>query len=162
MIILIDTREQTPYFYDKSEHPDFKNLELKTATLKTGDYSIQGMSSPGAGPSITIERKNPADLFSSMGTDRKRFEREIIRMSRFTFAALVTEIDYYGIFNDPPELSQMLPKSVFRSMIAFAQRWNIHVYPCPGRGFAEKTTLILLKRFYDDNKPGGKYDTTNV
>lgn len=162
MIVLIDTREQNPFFYDKSEHPDFKNLKLKTVTLKTGDYSIAGMSVPGSGPSVTIERKNPSDLFQSMGNDRERFEREIIRMSRFTFAALVTEIDYRGIFTSPPVLSEMNPKSVFRSMLAFAQRWNIHCFPCPDRGFAEKTTLILLKRFWDDNKPGGKYDTTNV
>lgn len=162
MIIIVDTREQNPFFFDKAEHPEFKNLRLKNAALKTGDYSIDGMETPGAGPSITIERKNPADLFQSMGTDRARFEREIIRMSRFTFAALVIEMDYKGIFISPPALSLMNPKAVFRSIIAFSTRWGIHCFPCPGRAFAEKTTYNILKRFYDDRKPGGTFDLHNI
>jgi len=162
MIILIDNREQNPFFYDKAGHPDYKGITLKNTTLKTGDYSIKGMSMPGSGPSITIERKNPGDLFQSMGKGRERFEREIIRMSRFSFAALVTEIDFRDMFTKPPELTNMKPKAVFRSMLAFSARWNIHVFPCPGRGFAEKTALILLQRFWEDNGPGGKYDLTNV
>lgn len=162
MIILVDTREQHPFFYDKSGHAGYKNLELKTVTLKTGDYSVKGMSVPGSGPSITVERKNPADLFQSMGNDRDRFEREIIRMSRFTFAALVTEIDYPGIFINPPALSEMNPKAVFRSMLAFAIRWGIHCFPCPDRTFAEKTTYLILKRFHDDRKSGGKFDLNHI
>lgn len=162
MIILVDTREQHPFFYDKAGHAEYQDIELKTVTLKTGDYSIEGMSLPGDGPSITIERKNPGDLFSSMGRGRARFEREIIRMSSFTFAALVTEIDYSGIFVNPPGLSGMSPKSVFRSMLAFATRWGVHCIACPDRTFAEKTTYLILKRFHDDRQPGGKFDFTNI
>lgn len=162
MVIYVDTREQNPFFYDKMDHPEFPDLELKTVTLKTGDYSIQGMSDPSDGPSITIERKNPSDLFGSMGQGRERFEREIIRMSKFTYAALVLETDFSGMFTNPPELTRMLPKSVFRSIIAFSMRWGIHCFPCPDRSFAEKTTYLILKRFWDDRQPDGKFYFNNI
>ena len=163
LTVLIDTREQNPYFFGHSkDDPEYKGVLFESASLKTGDYSIHGMSTPGAGPSITIERKNPADLFQSMGNDRARFEKEWIRMARFDYAALVIELDYYSIYAAPPDLSQMRPKSVFRSIIAISQRWGIHCFPCRDRGMAEKTTLIILKRFWEDRKPGGKFDLTNI
>ena len=155
MTIIVDTREQNPYFYDKQGNPDF-DMIIKSTGLKTGDYSIENFSDPDQHPqTICVERKNPDDLFQSMGRDRDRFTREIARMSRFTFPALVIEIDYGGIFVDPPPLTRMSPKSVFRSIITFTQRYRIHCFPCPGRQFAERTTYLLLRRFYDDRQPGG-------
>lgn len=163
MTVIIDTREQNPYFYGHAkDDPDYVGVRFEMATLKTGDYSIKGMSVPGEGPSITIERKNPSDLFLSMGKDRERFEKEWYRMADFDYAALVIELDYHSIYTAPPELSKMRSKAVFRSIIAISQRWGIHCFPCRDRGMGEKTTLILLKRFWEDRKPGGKFDLTQI
>ena len=166
LTILIDTREQQPYFYGHAQQaetdPEYRGVLFESATLKTGDYSIKGMTDPEKGPSITIERKNPSDLFLSMGTDRERFEKEWHRMAAFDFSALVIELDYHSVYTAPPELSKMRSKAVFRSIIAISQRYNIHCYPCKNRAMAEKTTLILLKRFWNDRKKGGKFDISNI
>jgi ERCC4-type nuclease len=157
MEIIIDTREQAPMLWDKVGSPKFPCFTFTWGNLKTGDYSISGMSSPNCDYSITIERKNPSDLFLSLGKNRNRFISECERMSKFDFAAIVAEIDFYNIFKSPPPMSNMSSKSVFRSLIAISQRYGIHFFPCPNRVFAEKTIYLSLRRFWDDRQPGGIY-----
>lgn len=155
--VIIDKREQRPVLYDKANHSAFPDLSFEFGTLKTGDYSLSGMSDPAKHEhSICIERKSLPDLFQSTGRGRKRFEKEFIRMSKFDFAAVVVEGDLTAIFNNPPPTTQMNPKSVFRTMLAFCQRYDVHLYPCPSRAFAERTIYLLLKRFWDDRLPNGK------
>ena len=143
-IITIDTREQRPYTFQniKSEPP-----ETITQGLSTGDYSVVGFEDK-----VCVERKSLPDLFSSVGTGRARFEREMIRMSEMQYAALVIESSLAGIFTNPPARSKMNPKSVFRTLIAWSQRHNVHVWPMWNREAAERVTYLILKRFYDDYK----------
>lgn len=158
MNIIVDTREQSPLLFDKQADTRFPGIaSIQFGTLQTGDYSIQGMSTPDKHQStITIERKSLPDLFSSTGRGRDRLEREFIRMQAFTFAAIVIEADLRTIFQNPPPTSQMDPSKILRTLIAFCQRHHVHCWPCPSRSFAEKTIYLLLKRFFDDRQPGGK------
>jgi len=131
---------------------DFKNIKpepplTERKHLKTGDYSIVGLEDK-----ITIERKTLTDLFGSVGGGRKRFEREMVRMSEFDYAALIIESSLAGIFTNPPSRSRMRPRSVFRTLIAWSQRYNVHIFPMWSRESAERVTFLILKRFYDDHK----------
>ena len=81
---------------------------------------------------------------------RKRFEKEFQRMSQFEYAALVIESDWNSIYKRPPSRSQIKPKQILRTLMAWHMRYNVHVWPCPGRKFAEKTTYLILDRFYRD------------
>ena len=147
-IIAIDTREQRPFTFQsiKPTAPD-----TVTQTLKTGDYSVVGLED-----NVCVERKSLADLFSSVGTGRERFEREMVRMSEMQYAALVIESSLAGIFTNPPARSKMSPKSVFRTLIAWSQRYNVHVWPMWNREAAERVTYLILKRFFDDYREGKK------
>ena len=115
------------------------------AHLKTGDYSIKGLEDK-----ITVERKTLVDLFGSTGNERKRFEREMERLSTFDYAAIVVESDIRTWFINPPGRSKMNPRSVFRTIIAWSQRYGVHVWPMWDRPSAEKVTYLILKRYYDD------------
>lgn len=148
--------------FDKIGSPDFPGLDIIWGTLKTGDYSIQGYDTPRSPHSICIERKSLADLFGSTGRGRKRFEREIVRMAEFDHAEIVIEADLAAVFRSPPELSEMLPKAVYRSLIAFSQRFGIHIWPCPNRAFAERHIYISLKRFWDDRQRNGKMEFSKI
>ncbi len=154
--IIIDNREKLPVLYDKTGNPDFPGLKTCFGFLETGDYSIKGMSLLSDPFSITIERKSLPDLFQSVGKNRKRFEREFERMSKYDYAALVIEADFETLFLNPPERSRMTPKSVFRTILAWCQRYNVHCFPCPSRAFSEKTIYLLLMRFWEDRQPGEK------
>lgn len=154
--VIIDTREQDPVLSDKEGDPSFPGLKVSWSGLKTGDYSLVGMDSPDCAHSVTIERKSLPDLFGSTGRGRVRLEREFIRMSYFDYAEFVVEADLKTVLEKPPELSSMLPKSVYRTVLAFSQRYSVGCWFCPSKDFAEKHIYLSLRRFRDDRLPGGK------
>jgi len=144
MKIIIDTREQHPYQFP----PDIKT---EIATLKTGDYSILGFENQ-----VCVERKSLSDLFGSLGKGRPRFEREFQRMAKLHYACLMIECNFMDVFCSPPRFAKVHPKSVFRSVIAWSIRYNVHVYWGINRELSQKLTLILLQRWwkeYADAKP---------
>ena len=152
--LIIDNREQKPVLWDKEGDPAYPGMKVTWGTLPTGDYSIKGMHAPDCKHSICIERKSLEDLFGSCGWDRKRFEREIIRMKDYDSAMIVIEADLRTIIRNPPPVTQMNPKSVYRSLLAFCLRYGISIWPCPNRRFAERHIYLSLKRFWDDRQPG--------
>jgi len=140
--IIIDSREQRPFTFQNIK-PDPPETVIQG--LSTGDYSVIGLEN-----NVCVERKSMADLFGSVGKGRARFEREMQRLSAFDYAAIVVESDIQKWFMNPPVRSKMNPKSVFRTVIAWSQRYNVHIWPMWDRQAAEKITYLILKRFYDD------------
>jgi len=139
--IIVDTREQKPFLF-KGIDPQPKIIIKK---LDTGDYSLEGYSDQ-----ICVERKSVIDLFGSCGSGRERFQREIERMGKFEYAAIVCEGDWQQILRSSQEYTMMLPKSIFASIVAWEQRYNIYFWPCVNRKMAEKTTYRILERYYRD------------
>lgn len=144
-IIIRDTREQKAFTFENINVKEKPIIEI--GTLKTGDYSLKGFEDK-----ICVERKSAVDLFGSIGKGRERFEREFERMLEYEYAALVIEVDWKDIYKKPPSRSQLSPKIILRTLIAWHMRFNVHVWPCPGRNFAEKVTYLLLDRFYRDKQ----------
>ena len=142
-IIIRDTREQYGYQFD-TINP--RPIVLDKA-LKTGDYSIKGLETE-----ITIERKSLPDAYGTFGKGRHRFEHELQRMTEMNFAAVIIEADWFTILRNPPQQSQMNPKAVYASIIAWAQRYDVPFFTCPNRAFAEKTTFRLLERYWNDKE----------
>ena len=141
--IIIDSREQRPYMF-KNIKPEPPETIVKG--LATGDYSIDGLENK-----ICVERKSIADLFSSVGSGRKRFEREMARMSEFDYAALIIESSLSSIFTNPPSRSKMNPKAVFRTLISWSIKYDVHIWPMWDRESAEKVTYLILKKYYDNS-----------
>ena len=83
-------------------------------------------------------------------------------MTKFDHAEIVIEADLKTIIKNPPELSNMNPKSVYRTLLAFSQRYNVKVWPCPNRAFAEKHIYLSLKRFFDDRQINGKKEFCKI
>ena len=145
LCVVVDTREQAPYtFACITPRP-----QVEIATLASGDYSVKGLTDQ-----VAIERKSLADAFGTFGQGRDRFERELERLSRLRFGAVVLEADWDTIVFRPPARSRVGPKTVIRSMAAWAIRHNVHFYWCPNRAAAEKWTFILLERFWNDLRDG--------
>ena len=66
--IVVDTREQKPYGFN-GEVPTVK------AALKAGDYSVLGFEEQ-----IMVERKSLSDLVRCVGSDRRRFMKQMKRL----------------------------------------------------------------------------------
>jgi DNA excision repair protein ERCC-4 len=143
--ILVDSREQLPYSFTGLVPPS----AIKITTLSAGDYSIEGLQDQVAG-----ERKSLIDAYGTFGKGRDRFERELEKLSQYRFSFVVLEADWDTIVFRPPARSSLKPKTVIRSMAAWAIRYGVHFHWCPNRAAAEKWTYILLSRFHNDLKTG--------
>jgi DNA excision repair protein ERCC-4 len=124
--IVYDRREQNPLV--------FTRLEAVPGTLYSGDYSIAGLEA-----SFAIERKSIADLANcSMGENRERFERELLRLRGYTFKRLLIigtrEAVATGRYH-----CRINPKSVLATLGAFEIRYSIPVVhvPTPEAGALE-------------------------
>lgn len=115
--------------------------------LKSGDYSLRGYEER-----VAIERKSLADLFSTFGQHRDRFQRELERLAELDFAALVVEADWPTIFRSPPERSRLNPKTIWRSCVSWSVRYRVPWFNLPDRRLAEVTTYRLLEKWWIQEK----------
>jgi ERCC4-type nuclease len=151
-VIVIDTREQKPFLFDsiradKADGGGELAVRIERGTLKAGDYSLAGHET-----SVAIERKSLADLFGTIGGGRKRFEAELARLTSFRVAAVVVEAEWSDVLIRPPKRSKLSPKTVYRSVIAWQQRFQtVHWWFMPNRVVAEVTTFRILERYVKEN-----------
>lgn len=154
-VIAVDTREQDGFtftWFDRDLTDGGGPMVVTTArtTLKSGDYSIVGFEDR-----IAIERKSRQDLFGTIGQGRDRFERELARLNDMRFAAVVVEDTLGHLISSPPVHSHLDPKTVFRSVIAWQQRYTrVHWMFCDSRDWAEAYTLRALERFWREAQVG--------
>jgi ERCC4-type nuclease len=132
LVVAIDTREQKPY--------RFARFEVKT--LASGDYSIVGLEDR-----IAVERKTKPDAYSSLGQGRARFERELQRLARFDYAAIVIETSLPD-FLRAPAFSRMNPRAAARSMIAWSVKYRVCVFFAGDRRHGNALTRQLLEKFW--------------
>lgn len=149
--IVVDSREQKPYAFasiraDARQQNRPVQVPIHGAALPQGDYSIQGWEDR-----VAIERKSLADLYSTLGHGRERFGRELARLNDLWFACVVVEAEWGTVMRHPPFRSELLPKTVYRSILAWMVRYpSVHWCLVPGREFAEVTTFRLLERFWKE------------
>lgn len=160
LAITVDTREQRAFsFRSLFGRASFR---LHRRGLREGDYAVDSMLHLPPEHQIRIERKSLRDLYGSVSRGRDRVERELDRLSVYGFAAIVVEADWTQIFK-PPFETKVHPRSVFATLVAWMQRYNVHVCVCPTRRFAEQMTFRLLERWakdYDTNQETSRRSDT--
>ena len=132
IVVVIDTREQKPYRFARAE----------VKTLPTGDYSIVGLEDR-----IAIERKTKEDAYSSLGQGRARFERELQRLSRFDYAAVVIETALPD-FLKAPAFSRMNPKAAAGSIVAWSVKYRVCVFFAGDRAHENALTQQILEKYW--------------
>lgn len=152
-VVVIDQREKRPFGFaavraDAREGGGVLAVPTATVLLPTGDYSLAGLEAE-----VAVERKSIDDLYGTLGGQRERFERELERLSAMRFAAVVVEAELSEVLGSPPPRSQLSPKTVVRSVMAWQQRYpRVHWWFCPGREVAEVVTLRILDRYLRDRE----------
>lgn len=149
MIILIDTREQeTPQF---KKRVDDLGCPVERSKLEYGDYTAKTILPNGEvyslADKVVIERKmNLDELCMCYTSSRKRFEREFERAisDNAKTVLLVENADWEKAFNGNYR-SQFNSNSLIASMLAWAERYNVHNYFCNP---AETGKLIYKILYY--------------
>jgi len=136
MRIKCDSREQLPYMFN-----DGADVPMTTDALLIGDYSVCG-----AEDQISVERKTLDDLIGCLTTGRERFERELYKGKSLYYMALIIEASLSDIVNHNYR-SEMKPKAVIQSLIAFSIRYRLPVWFCETRKYAERITKSLLQKY---------------
>jgi len=129
-ILIVDTREQRPYSF----------ADALTKTLHTGDYSVEGFEDR-----IAIERKSLSDLLGCIGGGRERFERELERLGRMPYAALIIEASLRDVLQGDMH-STLHPNAVLGSLCAWSMRYRLPIWFCDNRRLAQMVTERLLMK----------------
>jgi DNA excision repair protein ERCC-4 len=114
-VILIDTREQAPLTF-----PGFASTR---ATLMTGDYSVVA-DGVDLRDCAAIERKSVSDLLGCVGSQRQRFERELERLARLRFRALVIEATLRDVVAGTAG-RRLTPSQVVGSVLAWTFKYGV-------------------------------------
>lgn len=155
MLIQVAQNEQLPYGFPLV--PTKIKYAIETKHLPTGDYVVdrsdKGLSQGRS--CAVLERKTLSDLYGTLTHGRQRFERELERMRSFGFSAIIIEAELSQIVNPNAHLkhpTKANPKSILGSLLAFQQRFNVHIMPCPGREAAERIAFRILERWYKEKR----------
>lgn len=153
--ILIDGREKAPYRFSGLHSGAASGSRPLVVTtewchLTTGDYTVRGLEDM-----VTVERKSLADLYSTLGQHRERFEEEFKRLAEFKRAVVVVEAGWYEMIHWPPERSKLNPKTVFRTALSWHVRYGVPVIPAEDRRFAEIWTFRWLEKCWKEFKDLG-------
>lgn len=149
--IFVDQRDKLPYTFAAMHATTRIPFEVRTTYLKTGDYQA-GTVEGGPEKGIVIERKSLADLYGTLGQHRQRFEREMERMQEFRHKAIVVEADLVQIATWKPPYGRLHGRSVIGTLIAWAQRYDVHVHGLPNRKLAEQFVFRMLERWALDQR----------
>ena len=131
-VIVTDTREQHPYKFENSI----------TKALKTGDYSVFGLEDK-----IAVERKTKKDAYISLGVGRVRFEKELVRLSKLDYSAIVIESSLAD-FLCPPTYTAMNPKAAINSLISWSIKYKVFIFFASDREHARALVYHILQKFW--------------
>lgn len=140
MVIVVDTREQNPYSFEWVKDVSPADT-VERRKLDAGDYSLAGHEHE-----IAIERKTHADAYGCLGRGRARFKREIERLARYRYAAIVIECDLRSFLDQPPN-SALNPKAAINTLISWDVRFGVRTIFAGSRQFAEVYVYRILQRF---------------
>lgn len=135
MQIITDTREQTPYTFNR--YP----VDVIPGTLTAGDYSV-----PGFTDEVAIERKELSDLIGCLTHDRDRFKRELERLRGYQSAALLIEAPYSAI-KAGMYRSRMNPDAAIQSILSIMQKYRMPVFFAADRNAGESFVYDFLRHF---------------
>lgn len=139
--IVRDTREQKPLSF---EHDP---VDVVDDTLDTGDYSVQGYED-----TFAIERKSGDDLCLSLGVERERFEREMVRSTDLDKFKVMIECPRHWFYDflDEPESPYVYSSMTPRAVVATIDSWT-DKYDCRFRwaGSREQAALEIVDTFSD-------------
>lgn len=145
-VVLVDTREQTPFNFDA-----FENwiAGSRAATLTTGDYSIEGMETL-----ICLERKSLNDLVSTLMHQRERFLRELERMAEFRHRAILVEASYEDVKSPYSFTKDVMahPNGVSGSLDAIEAKFGIPIiYTSKNKALAQEKAASWLSKTFTYN-----------
>lgn len=134
--IIIDTREQTPWFFPE-------NIKTSRGTLNAGDYALKGDDSFG------IERKSLDDFVQTILKGWDRFMREMQRMDdrQFPIKVIIIEANISNIIKH--NYASVINAAFVLKKCAELNFLGIQTIFCENPVMASGYAYVLFKRRYE-------------
>ena len=151
--VLVDTREQAPWHFQNIVIE--KRLWLvkrKLASLKTGDYSIEGFED-----NLIVERKSGSDLVGSVTYGNDRFRREHERMKAIVdaggFACVIIEDSMARLCDelDGDAGRRVTGDVIIGATASWTQKYGVHWLFAGDRRHAELLAFRILLKFWKEH-----------
>lgn len=123
-------------------------------TLKTGDYSIEGLEQY-----VCMERKaSPSEIAINLGKERDRFIRELVRMQDYKHKYIICEFTFDELLGFPdnapiPKAAKasvkMTGKFMLKSLIELQIQHGFHLYFTEDKGSAFLLASSIFKRIWE-------------
>ncbi len=144
-VVLVDTREREPLPLFEN-HPNWIGAERR-ATLKTGDYTVEGMETL-----LALERKSLADAINCTVGSRARFIASCARLAHFKWKAIIVEATLEDIkagLGRFETYSEVHPNAVCGTLDAIEAKFGIPViYASSDRDLStERAASWISKHF---------------
>jgi ERCC4-type nuclease len=150
MVIIQDTREQSPFNFS------FYGCDVAIATLKTGDYTIEGYEHI-----VCIERKKSAsELATNLGKYRERFENELERMREFKHRYIVCEFSEDNLRKFPHNAKipkrikkyiRMNGKYMRKRLYEYEEEYDVEIIFCEDKTEAEARVIEIFQQVVKEN-----------
>jgi ERCC4-type nuclease len=134
--VVTDTREQLPYIFDS------KKVATIRKALPAGDYSLDGLEDR-----VAVERKTLADFVTTVIRGRKRFHRELQKLSAFESACVVVECNFRDLVEGRYR-SGAHPHALIATVASIVVDFGVPVYFCSDRQAACRFVQEYLTRFH--------------
>lgn len=146
--IAVHQYERDPYTFRRDGRP------VQLCLLPAGHYSILGHESK-----VAVARKTLDGLFAACGYERDQFVQELDKLAAVPSAHLVIETTLGDVLYNPPLGTHCAPKSVYGSVISWAERTGVIPWFASDRQLGERTTHAILDRWYRDHVLGEHGDS---
>ena len=133
---MVDTREQEPYVFQSGF------IQVIRRALPAGDYSLAGFDTR-----LAVERKTLEDFVSTVIRSRKRFFKELRRLSAYEGACVVVEADLRDIMTGAYR-SGAHPNAVLGTVLSIVVDFRIPVFFCSDRQAACRFVEGYLLRYH--------------
>ena len=134
--VVVDTREQEPYSFDSDK------VSAVRKALPAGDYSLVGLEER-----VAVERKSLTDFVSTVIRGRKRFHRELEKLSAYESACVVVECNFRDLV-DGRYRSDAHPHALIGTVASIVVDFGVPVFFCSDRQAACRFVEEYLTRFH--------------
>lgn len=144
LIILSDSREQSPISFDGIEGVD----KVETIGLPVGDYTamIDGKQVP-----VCFDRKGLGDLFGTMTSGYERWKREMAKAKQLGVKLILITEGTYSDVEEGYQHSEFSGDSMIKKLHMLSVKYDLEWWPCESRQVMAKRiahTFTAMQRFW--------------
>ena len=134
LILLVDSREQTPLEFEKMEGVD----KVETIGLPFGDYTcmVDGRQIP-----VAFERKSLGDLYGTMTSGYLRFKKEMVKAKECGHKLILITEGTYSDVEAGYSHSEFSGEAMVKKLETLAVKYDLEWWPCESRQVMAKRIL---------------------